>query len=94
MADESEKTVEILPTVGADEDTDNAVEAVNQAVADLEDLLASYKQKLKISNLVFWHSAQGGKDIYQLQVPAKTKVPANWAKQGGTAVSQSGNSQL
>lgn len=28
----------------------------------------------------WWHSAQGGKEIYQLQVPAKTKVPSNWTK--------------
>ena len=43
----AEKTVEILPTPGADEDTDNAVEAVTQAVSELEDLLASYKRKYK-----------------------------------------------
>lgn len=35
----------------------------------------------------FWHSAQGGKEIYQLQVPAGIKVPSSWAKQSGTKVS-------
>jgi hypothetical protein len=34
----------------------------------------------------FWHSAQGGKDIYNIEVPVKTKVPNNWAKQSATAV--------
>jgi len=43
----SEKTVEILPTPGADENTDNAVSAVNQTVSELEDLLANYKRKYK-----------------------------------------------
>jgi hypothetical protein len=43
----AEKTVEILPTPGADDDTDNAVEAVNQTVTELEDLLANYKRKYK-----------------------------------------------
>jgi DNA mismatch repair protein MSH6 len=35
----------------------------------------------------FWHSAQGGKDIYNIEVPVKTKVPQNWAKQSSTGVS-------
>lgn len=35
----------------------------------------------------YWHSVQGGKDIYNIEVPLKTKVPANWAKQGTTGVS-------
>lgn len=35
----------------------------------------------------FWHSAQGGKDIYNIEVPSKTEVPHNWAKQSSTGVS-------
>jgi hypothetical protein len=34
----------------------------------------------------FWHSAQGGKDIYNIEVPVKTKVPSNWSKQSATGV--------
>lgn len=35
-----------------------------------------------------WHSAQGGKEIYQLQVPSNVNVPRDWTKQSGTKVSQ------
>lgn len=40
--------------------------------------------------MVYWHSAQGGKEIYQIQVPvtAKKNIPDHWVKQSGTAVSQ------
>ena len=78
-----EKTLEILPTEGADEDTDEAVAEVARIVGELEAELATYKRKLKC-DVSFWHSAQGGKEIYQIQVPAGQSVPDDWAKQGGT----------
>lgn len=34
----------------------------------------------------FWNSAQGGKEIYQLQVPISVDVPTNWNKQSETKV--------
>lgn len=38
--------------------------------------------------MVYWHSAQGGKEIFQLQIPAGIKVPQSWLKQSSTKVSQ------
>jgi DNA mismatch repair protein MSH6 len=41
---------------------------------------------VRIGDIDFWHSAQGGKEIYQLQIPSGTRVPNNWTKQGSTKV--------
>ena len=40
----------------------------------------------RCKEITYWHSGQGGKEIYQIQVPAKTKVPETWSKQGGSKV--------
>ncbi|KAJ9117461.1 hypothetical protein QFC22_004311 [Naganishia vaughanmartiniae] len=74
----------ILPNPGASEECDEARVAVEDAEAALDEILESYKEQLRCNDLTYWHSAQGAKDIYVLQVPAKIKVPANWTKTGGT----------
>ncbi|KAJ9104934.1 hypothetical protein QFC19_003729 [Naganishia cerealis] len=65
----------ILPTPGASEECDEARVAVEEAEAALNDVLEGYKEQL---------NAQGAKDIYVIQVPAKIKAPTNWTKTGGT----------
>ncbi|ORY31917.1 muts domain V-domain-containing protein [Naematelia encephala] len=79
-----EKTMAITPTAGADEDCDTAEEEVSSIEAELEVLRKRAASTIKSSDVVYWHSAQGGKEIYQLQVAAGVKVPANWSKQSGT----------
>ncbi|KAK8845368.1 hypothetical protein IAR55_006081 [Kwoniella newhampshirensis] len=81
---EEKKTVEILPTKGADEACDEADAEVEAIEAELEELLEDARVTLKEKKACYWHSAQGGKEIYQIQVPAKTKAPANWTKSGST----------
>ncbi|WWD22313.1 hypothetical protein CI109_106804 [Kwoniella shandongensis] len=83
---EGEKTIEILPTAGADEACDTANAEVEEIEAELDELLEDAKRLLKEPRALYWHSAQGGKEIYQIQVPAgaKNKVPSNWTKSGGT----------
>ena len=49
----------------------------------------SPKSKLMVirtKDIVYWNSAQGGKEIYQLQIPAGVKVPMSWSKQSATKV--------
>lgn len=90
-----EKTMEILPKRGADEDCDAADDEVKRIEDGLDELLEEYQQQLKSAALhnfaspadtsrtrdvSWWHSAQGGKEIYQLQIPARTKVPGSWTK--------------
>jgi hypothetical protein len=83
----AEKTFEICPNPGADQDCDEADEEVRNVEGQLTSLLNKAKKHLGINDIQYWHSAQGGKEIYQLQIPAKTKVPANWTRSSNTKVS-------
>lgn len=80
----TEKTIAIMPTEGADEDCDEANAEVARVEAALDDLLQDAKRLLKAKDLKYWHSAQGGKEIFQIQVPTGVKVPRDWTKVGGT----------
>lgn len=84
--EKDEKTVAILPTPGADDECDSADAEVSRIEDELEDLLQKAKQKLGLAkkDISYWHSAQGNKEIFQLAIPASTKVPSNWTKCGGT----------
>ncbi|ODN76137.1 hypothetical protein L202_06063 [Cryptococcus amylolentus CBS 6039] len=79
-----EKTIAIAPNPGADEDCDNADAEVERIEGGLDELLSEAKKTLKCKDLQYWHSAQGGKEIFQIQAPASVKVPAKWTKQSGT----------
>jgi DNA mismatch repair protein MSH6 len=80
----TEKTIAIMPTEGADEECDEANAEVARVEAVLDDLLQDAKRLLKAKDLKYWHSAQGGKEIFQIQVPAGVKVPRDWTKVGST----------
>ncbi|EJT46755.1 DNA mismatch repair-related protein [Trichosporon asahii var. asahii CBS 2479] len=79
-----EKTIAILPTEGADEACDEADAAVAEIEEELNAAMEQTRQelKLKTGEIRFWHSAQGNKEIFHLEIPAKTKVPPKWTKCG------------
>lgn len=88
-----------MPQPGADEECDEAQAAIDEIEERLQDLLKKAKARtgwdicttmltVSCKEIKFWHSAQGNKEIYQLEVPAKITVPSNWTKCGGTKVSR------
>ncbi|WWC67072.1 uncharacterized protein I206_100979 [Kwoniella pini CBS 10737] len=91
---DDEKTVTILPIPGADEECDEADEAVAELDAKLNAILAREAKDLNLrvdpnynrpkDGIRFWHSNQGLKEIYYIEVPAGTRVGHNWAKQNAT----------
>lgn len=81
-----EKTIAILPTRGADEECDEADATVAAIETQLNTILKAAKRTTGAKEISYWHSAQGNKEIYQIQVPAGTKVPRDWTKCSGTKV--------
>ncbi|XAO26442.1 hypothetical protein I312_105279 [Cryptococcus bacillisporus CA1280] len=82
--EQNEKTIAILPNPGADEECDAADAEVERIEEELNEILEEVKKTLKRKEAVFWHSAQGGKEIFQIQIPASVKTPARWTKASGT----------
>ncbi|CAH7683992.1 muts domain V-domain-containing protein [Phakopsora pachyrhizi] len=73
---------ELLPIRGKDESYDEALEEESNAEDALQKELKSAQKLLNTSDIMYKHI--GIKDIYQIQVPAKVKVPSNWIKMSGT----------
>ncbi|KAI0761142.1 DNA mismatch repair protein Msh6 [Irpex lacteus] len=75
---------ELIPEEGKDEEYD----AIVKEITDLEKSLNNDLKKLEREvgfDLKYWHSAQGTKDIYQVQTKAGQKnIPRSWTKSGGT----------
>ncbi|WVO23631.1 uncharacterized protein IAS62_004986 [Cryptococcus decagattii] len=82
--EQNEKTIAILPNPGADEECDAADAEVDRIEEELNEILEEVKKTLKCKEAVFWHSAQGGKEIFQIQIPASVKTPVRWTKASGT----------
>lgn len=85
-ANPPEKTIDILPTSGADEDCDEADAKVAEIDQRLDEILSDAKAQLKAKDITYWHSAQGNKEIYQFNISSDVKVPSNWIKVAGTKV--------
>lgn len=73
---------ELMPLEGKDESYDMAVEEEREAEKALNSELKAVKKLLKTDDVVY--KDIGIKDIYQIQVGAKVKVPSNWTKMSGT----------
>ncbi|KAH9848373.1 DNA mismatch repair protein Msh6 [Lenzites betulinus] len=76
---------ELVPEDGKDEVYDGVMEEINE----LEDELKSELKKLRKQtglDLTYWHSAQGTKEIYlvQLQGKERDKAPKQWTLNGST----------
>ncbi|EIW67861.1 hypothetical protein TREMEDRAFT_40008 [Tremella mesenterica DSM 1558] len=91
------KTIDILPTQGSDRECDQADANVAEQEGILEQLREKARKQLHLARgeIAYWHSNQGGKEIYQLQVAADVEVPSSWRKQSGTkTVSRYYNSEI
>ncbi|BGP39629.1 DNA mismatch repair protein msh6 [Rhodotorula kratochvilovae] len=73
---------ELLPVPGKDEEFDRVAQNVDDVEEALEDALTAAQKSLKCPAIVF--KDIGTKDIKQLEVPVKVKVPNNWTKISGT----------
>ncbi|BGP15722.1 DNA mismatch repair protein msh6 [Rhodosporidiobolus nylandii] len=73
---------ELLPVDGKDEDYERVRENVEEVETALDGELKKAKKQLKCDDLVF--KDVGTKDISQIEVPIKIKVPSNWTKISGT----------
>ncbi|GAA99438.1 uncharacterized protein L969DRAFT_93899 [Mixia osmundae IAM 14324] len=73
---------ELVPLSGADTLYDDCVDAVVAIEKDLYDCLSQYRRNLKSNDLTF--KDIGTKEIYQVQVPVKIKVPSNWTQMSKT----------
>lgn len=67
-----------IPVQGESETFDTAVEGVHAAEARLEKELEACTKELGLSRREVNWKHIGTNEIYQLEVPARTKVPANW----------------
>ena len=68
------------PKQGVFETFDSAEDALNDIESKLEDELNTYRKQLKLNASKCGWKHIGSKDIYQIEVPASTKVPANWVR--------------
>ncbi|KZO95305.1 DNA mismatch repair protein Msh6 [Calocera viscosa TUFC12733] len=75
----------LYPVSGADEEYEKVQSEIDGLEGKLSKDLEKLKKTLSFNNLVFWHSAQGTKEIYLVEVPTSFKgVPKGWTKSGGT----------
>lgn len=72
----------LIPEPGIEEDFDNSQEEIDACKANLDVLLKKARKELG-SNAVQYNDI--GKEIYQLEVPKKVKVPSNWDQMSATA---------
>ncbi|GAA5880264.1 hypothetical protein JCM1840_003414 [Sporobolomyces johnsonii] len=73
---------ELLPVEGKDEEYERVRLNVEEIEEALEDELKKAQKQFKDSSIVFKNI--GTKDIFQIEVPVKHKVPGNWTKMTST----------
>ncbi|RII23154.1 hypothetical protein CUC08_Gglean011976 [Alternaria sp. MG1] len=72
----------LIPEPGIEEDFDNSQQEIDTCKANLDVLLKKVRKELN-SNAVQYNDI--GKEIYQLEVPKKVKVPNSWDQMSATA---------
>jgi DNA mismatch repair protein MSH6 len=70
------------PAAGVDEDFDNSKAEIERCEGDLDGLLKKARKELSCPKILF---RDNGKEIYQLEVPKKIKVPSHWSQMSATA---------
>jgi DNA mismatch repair protein MSH6 len=80
--DTAKKEGILVPAPGVEEDFDNSQEAIDNCLTDLDKLLKKARKELGTTSIEF---RDNGKEIYQLEVPKKIKVPSSWAQMSATA---------
>lgn len=71
----------LVPEHGVEEDFDNSQASIENILKDLDSILQSTRKELKSTAIVY---RDNGKEIYQLEVSAKIKVPQHWDQMSAT----------
>ncbi|KAI0642601.1 DNA mismatch repair protein Msh6 [Trametes meyenii] len=76
---------ELVPEDGQDEVYDGVMEEINELEEELKSELKKLRRQTGL-DLSYWHSAQGTKEIYlvQLQGKEREKAPKSWTLSGST----------
>ncbi|KAH9074138.1 DNA mismatch repair protein Msh6 [Lactarius deliciosus] len=75
---------DLLPVEGKDEAYDEIAEEIRELEKDLDKTLKKLEKQTGCP-LQYWHSAQGNKEIYLVQVSSgHQRIPNDWIKSGGT----------
>ncbi|KAI0300141.1 muts domain V-domain-containing protein [Multifurca ochricompacta] len=75
---------DLLPVEGKDEAYDEIAKEIHELEKELDTLLKKLGRSVGFP-LQYWHSAQGNKDIYLVQVSSNQRdVPDDWIRSGGT----------
>ncbi|KAH9031950.1 DNA mismatch repair protein Msh6 [Lactarius hengduanensis] len=75
---------DLLPVEGKDEAYDEIAEEIRELEKDLDKTLKKLEKQTGCP-LQYWHSAQGNKEIYLVQVRSgHQRIPNDWIKSGGT----------
>ncbi|KAI0295767.1 muts domain V-domain-containing protein [Russula brevipes] len=75
---------DLLPVEGKDEAYDEIAQEIRELEKELDRLLKRLERQVG-TPLQYWHSAQGNKDIYLVQVSSQHRdIPKDWNKSGGT----------
>jgi DNA mismatch repair protein MSH6 len=72
----------LVPEPGVEEDFDNSQQDIDDCKANLEQLLKQARKELGNNTVSF---RDIGKEVYQLEVPKKVKVPKSWDQMSATA---------
>ncbi|KAH3972303.1 DNA mismatch repair protein [Parastagonospora nodorum] len=72
----------LVPEPGVEEDFDNSQQEIDECKANLDQLLKKARKELGNNGIVF---KDIGKEVYQLEVPKKVKVPNTWDQMSATA---------
>jgi DNA mismatch repair protein MSH6 len=72
----------LVPEPGVEEDFDNSQQEIDDCKANLEQLLKKARKELGNNTIVY---RDIGKEIYQLEIPKKVKVPNTWDQMSATA---------
>jgi DNA mismatch repair protein MSH6 len=72
----------LVPTPGVEEDYDNSQQEIDDCTTKLEALKKKARKDLGCTTIEYNHI---GKEIYQLEVPKKIKVPSSWDQMSATA---------
>jgi DNA mismatch repair protein MSH6 len=72
----------LVPEPGVEEDFDNSQQDIDECKANLDQLLKKARKELSNNTIVYKNI---GKEVYQLEIPKKVKVPNTWDQMSATA---------
>jgi DNA mismatch repair protein MSH6 len=72
----------LVPEPGVEEDFDNSQQEIDECKANLDQLLKKARKECGNNTVMF---RDIGKEIYQLEIPKKVKVPNTWDQMSATA---------